>query len=230
MIQLFKHLFGMWRSLTACALTIIISGCGDSQYQQQSQYEPEPQWRPDSEKPPEPKTLFAMARLLAAQGKDEQAQFVLEKVIAQQPDLLPAYVDLAELHMRNNRVEAARRTLEQGLKCRPNDAVILNDLGMTFVVKGDYTSAEKLFAQATQACPTETRFKTNLAMAKGMQGQYDEALQLYQQVLRPDQAHYNLGVIAEARQDSDRASREFVLADNAAAAQATTQPCPPGKR
>ncbi len=55
--------------------------------------------------------LLALSRLLASQGKDAEAQFVLEKVLREEPKFIPAYVDLAELHMRHDRTELARQTL-----------------------------------------------------------------------------------------------------------------------
>ena len=49
-------------------------------------------------------------------------------------------------------------------------------------------------------------------MAVGMLGRYEEALALYKQVVKPQQAHYNLAVVCEARQDTKRATAEFAIA------------------
>ena len=83
---------------------------------------------------------------------------------------------------------------------------------MTYVVKGDYAQAEKFFDQAAHACPQCVKYRTNLAMAKGMQGKYDESLKLYEQVLPMCESHYNVGVLADARNDRDRARKEFCCA------------------
>ena len=55
-------------------------------------------------------------------------------------------------------------------------------------------------------------YRGNVAMAVGMQGRYDEALTLYKQVLTPADAHYNLGVLCEARGDVTRAFDEYARA------------------
>ena len=61
-----------------------------------------------ADRPPTPRTLLAMAHLLAAQGKDKEAGFVLQRLIQEHPQTTAAYVALAEIHMRTGRIEHAR--------------------------------------------------------------------------------------------------------------------------
>ena len=49
-------------------------------------------------------------------------------------------------------------------------------------------------------------------MALGMLGRYEEALAVYEQVVLPARAHYNVAVLAEARNDTDRAEVEYAIA------------------
>lgn len=169
-------------------------------------------WLTGANKPPTEQTLLATARILVDQGKDDQAQFMLEQVIRERPTFAPAYVELAEIQKRRRNVDAAIEALLAGLRACPRDAVLLNDIGMCLVIKGQFDRALSMFEQAAAAESGNIRYRANAAMALGMLGRYEEALALYEQVLTPQDAHYNLAVLCEARKDFDRASLEFELA------------------
>jgi len=169
-------------------------------------------WANGADQPPEPNTLLAMARLMAGQGRDEQARFTLARVISGHPGCLPAYVELAELHLRHRRINAAQDTLRQGLTVAPRDPVLLNDLGMCWLLRKDYDRALKQFAMAAAAGPDNARYRANVALALGMSGRYDECLAAYEQVLRSADAHYNLAVICDSRNDTEQAAAEYARA------------------
>lgn len=163
-------------------------------------------------RPPTPETLYRMSRMLEAQGKYDQAVTTLTTAIERYPNYLPAYCGLAELHVRKRRLNDAMVALDKAHQLAPDDAVILNNLGMVYMLQGQHENALDAFAQAAGKGPNNARYKANMALATGMMGRYDEALALYSQVLRPAYAHYNLSVIAEARNDMARANEEFAKA------------------
>ena len=80
----------------------------------------------------------------------------------------------------------------------------------------DYKRALEFFTKAAAADPDNARYRANMAMSVGMLGRYDEALTLYMQILSPADAHFNLGVICEARDDLDRAFEEYGKAKKSA--------------
>ena len=195
--------------LGACLLA---GGCTPQQQAQLRQAQAaradDEQWMAGSDKPATPKTLHSAARVLAAQGRDAEAEAVLRKIVAQEPRYLPAYVDLAEIDVRRRQFDRATATLTAGLKIAPGDPVLLNDLGMCWVLQGDHARALEMFTKAASASPNDSRYLGNMAMALGMLGRYGEALALYEQILpRPD-AHDNLAILCQARKDLDRAARE----------------------
>jgi tetratricopeptide (TPR) repeat protein len=163
-------------------------------------------------RPPTAETMFRMGRIYAAQGKDDEAYAVYRNTIARFPHFLPAYSELAQLQVRQRKVGGAIVTLQDGLKYGPKDAVLHNDLGMCHVMNGDYEKAADSFASAVANQPDDARYKANQAMAMGMAGRYDESLNKYQEVLPPAEAHYNLAVVCEARNDMDRANEEYAKA------------------
>jgi Flp pilus assembly protein TadD len=167
----------------------------------------------DPDAPPSAKTLYSMGRILIAKQKDAEAAYVLNRTIATYPRFMPAYCDLAEIHMRNNQVEQAMHVLTAGLAISPDDPVLHNDLGMCYLVKNQAQAAFDEFAQAAAARPEDTHFRANMAVALGMLGRYDESLALFMQVVPQPEAHYNLGILCEANNDTQRAADAFAQAE-----------------
>jgi Flp pilus assembly protein TadD len=165
------------------------------------------------DRPPSASTLRAMARILASQGKTEQAQFVLMRVVREYTDYTPAYSELAELYMRGGRIDDAIETLALGLKLAPKDPVLQNNLGMCWMVVGQYENALKCFTAAASLVPEDARYRSNMATALAMLKRYDEAVVLYEQVVPAYDAHYNLAVVCEAAGDEEGAKREFGIAE-----------------
>jgi Flp pilus assembly protein TadD len=161
---------------------------------------------------PTPATLYSMARLLEAQQKDAQAEYVLQRVIKEYPQFLPAYVELSGLYMRRGMVDKAMEILQAGRQVAPNDALLANNIGMCWLVKDQPETALTSFNQAVELDPNNARYLSNKATAQGLAGQYEDALDTYMQVVREDQAHYNLAVVCEARKDYERAKAEFEIA------------------
>lgn len=149
----------------------------------------------NSYSPPEAKTLYAMSRILVAQGKDDQSELVLERLNKEYPKFIPAYCDLAELRMRQGRVADAVVELNKGLEVAPHDPILLNNMGVCSIFRGDYADALYNFTLAAEVMPREDRYRANMALALGMLGRYEEALNLYKEVLDPALAAENMTII-----------------------------------
>jgi len=149
--------------------------------------------------PPTTKTLCAMADILATQGRDSECEYVLKRIIQDNPKFLPAYNRLAELQMRQGQTNAAIETLQHALKINSKDTVLLNNLGMCWIVRRDYENALKMFTQAAGIMPENMKYRANMAVALGLMGRDEESLSLFKQVLPEEQANHNLSVLREAR-------------------------------
>lgn len=112
---------------------------------------------PPKDLPPSAKTLYSMADILATQGKDKECEFVLRRCISQYAEFIPAYNGLAELQMRQGRVHEAIATLSQALESRPKDPVLLNNLGMCFLIRKEYAKALDHFTRAGGVVPERDR-------------------------------------------------------------------------
>ena len=158
-------------------------------------------------RPPTPKTLYALAQILQTQGKDDQAEPVLMRVIADEPRFMAAYCDLAELRMRQRRIEEAYNVLSAGLKVVPDEPILLNNRGMCQVLLKDYEGALANFTRAAAVRPDDARYRSNMAMTLALMGRYDESYSLYVLVMTPKDARENLATLAEANGDHDRAEQ-----------------------
>lgn len=149
--------------------------------------------------PPTAKTLCAMADILATQGRDSECEYVLKRIIQDNPKFLPAYNSLAELQMRQGKTIAAIETLQHALAINPEDTVLLNNLGMCWIVRRDYEDALKMFTKAAGIMPENMKYRANMAVALGLMGRDEESLSLFKQLLPDDEANHNLNVLREAR-------------------------------
>jgi len=185
---------------------LCVSGCSES-----ANSDTETDWIRDKSEiefqiqdnnPPTAKTLCAMADILATQGRDSECEYVLKRIIQDNPKFLPAYNNLAELQMRRGQTNAAIETLQNGLKINSDDTVLLNNLGMCCIVRCDYENALKMFTKAAGIMPENVKYRANMAVALGLMGRDEESLSLFRQVLPEDQAHHNLSVLSEAKREA----------------------------
>lgn len=202
----FKHKSKFIRSAgTACMLVLMhagLVGCQSGQSQRDA-------FNDGADRPPTPRTLHMMARLLNENGRTDQAEYVLLKIIDENPLYLPGYVELADLQIRRQRYAPAIETLTAAHTLAPADPVIANNLGVLHLRGRQYAEASGAFDAAVAADPQEARYRANLALSLGMQGAYHEAYEVYTSVVTPSEAFWNIGVISEARQDMERASAFF---------------------
>src|SRR4030042_117819 len=117
----------------------------------------EQEFQEQANRPPTSKTLFAMADILATQGKDAECEFVLKRIIQENPRYLPAYNSLAELQMRQGRINTAIETIHDAFRINSEDPLLLNNLGVCWIVRGDYEKALDMFTRATGTAPENTR-------------------------------------------------------------------------
>jgi len=158
----------------------------------------EHEFQKQTDRPPTSKTLFAIANILAAQGRDQECEFLLKRIIQENPGCLPAYNSLAEIQMRQGKINAAIDTIEDGFRIDSEDPALLNNLGVCLIVRGDYEKALDVFTQAAGIEPENARYRSNMAVALGLLTRYEESLSLFRQVLPEDQANHNLRVLMDS--------------------------------
>lgn len=146
-----------------------------------------------------PKSLYAMARLLADQGKSAHAELVLTNLLHRHPGFLPAYCELAEIRLEQGRTDEAIYAIARGLEYGENDAVLLNNYGVCLLLKGAYGEALAKFEASLAVAPHDPRYRANKALALGLGGELSDSLSLYAAVLPEEDAFHNAYVILDMR-------------------------------
>jgi tetratricopeptide (TPR) repeat protein len=154
-------------------------------------------------RPATAKTLWAMASILATQGKDSECEFVLKRIIKEHPAFLAAYNSLAELKMRQGHTKAAIKTLQDGLSIDSEAPVLLNNSGMCWIIMQDNEIALEMFTKAAGIMPENCKYRANMAVALGLMGRDEESLSLFNKVLPVDLAIQNLSVLQKTEDSAD---------------------------
>lgn len=139
--------------------------------------------------------MWAIAEILATQGRDPECRYVLKRIIQQDPSFLPAYNSLAELQMRAGHTNTAIQILDDGLRINPRDTVLLNNMGMCWIARRDNEAALEMFTRAAGAAPENLRYRANMAVVLGLMGREEESLSLFSKALPADLANQNLAVL-----------------------------------
>ncbi len=190
-------------ALAVCVLCLWLVGCQESVKSKNNEKynlnSNDSDFEKGANRPPSVKTLYSLADILSKQGKDAQAEIVLQKIIQEHPEFLPAWNSLAEAQMRQHHIDKAIITLSKAQKFGPNDPVLLNNLGMCYMIRQEYDRALEMFTAAAAIKPENARYRANMAVSLGLLGRDDEAMSLYKQILPDDQAKHNLNIIRAAR-------------------------------
>lgn len=117
-----------------------------------------------------PMLYFVYGKLAMHNENFWKAKELLEKAIALDPELYPAYNSLGIALMKLNRPSEANTAFSAALSINPNSAEIMNNLGYSFMAMGKYDISVKYFEKAMLIDPESETIKTNLQFAKSKAG------------------------------------------------------------
>ncbi|MDR2561845.1 MAG: glycosyltransferase [Holophagales bacterium] len=103
---------------------------------------------------------YAPAQLLGAisfaqLGDLDLGRRAAQRAISLQPNLAQAYMCLADWDIKENKMDAAIKTLADALKIAPSEPRFYNQLISIELGEANYSNAAKIAAQALKACPIE---------------------------------------------------------------------------
>jgi len=98
----------------------------------------------------DPQLLNALAAVLRAQHKLDEADAAVRRVLTRHPADADAYRNLAAIEADKGHVRLAESALNNARKLDDKDAGILNSLGLLAMRRDDVTAARGYFEQATQ--------------------------------------------------------------------------------
>ena len=129
-------------------------------------------------------TLLVAARAFATLGDAPKAEEALRRVILIDPNLLDAYAMLAQLLVRQQRLDAALAEFDALAKRDPRPVAALTFAGVILQVQGKLDLAVQRFQRALEFDPEAAVAANNLAWIYASDGKLDAALPLAQTARR----------------------------------------------
>ncbi|MAT92742.1 MAG: sulfotransferase [Halioglobus sp.] len=143
--------------------------------------------------------------LVALEARQRRTAFsAFQSVVRLDPDHAAAWAHLARLYMSEGQVNRADQALREPLRTRPDEPVVLDMIGTTLSLMGEYDAAQAFYGRANTRRPDHPPFMQNLANNLVYQGDSDGAQRIFQRIieLQPDspQSHWGL---SSARRAAD---------------------------
>lgn len=160
--------------------------------------------------PEEITALKIQARILIAQGKEEESAPLLEKIIQNEEKPDPEFLSLLTDHYRKKgELESAKKVVEKALQQRPEDADLLNLSGEILEQLGQIEVAMERFKLACKLDPESVRAQLNCAAIFQIQKKEEEALKIYEVCLDKNPnlelARYNRFILWMKQEKNDQA-------------------------
>lgn len=135
--------------------------------------------------------------LVALEAKDRRTAFsAFQSVVKLDPDHGAAWAQLARLYMSEGQVNKADAALRETLRIKPEDPLVLDLIGTTLSLMGEYGTARVFYSSANERRPDHPPFMQNLANNLVYHGQTEESDAIFRRIieLQPDnpQSHWSL--------------------------------------
>jgi tetratricopeptide (TPR) repeat protein len=134
---------------------------------------------------------------LYEKGEPEEAIESFNKVIAQKPDWVPAYNDLATAYRDLGDTDKAIENYKKVLEINPQFAEALTNLGSFYFRAGKIAEARDLFEKAVKQFPNFVQALSNLGATLNKLGEPEKALSYLHRAVKVDpefeMAYFNLG-------------------------------------
>ena len=142
--------------------------------------------------PDNPELLRKLANLQLQTGDAAGAAANLRLLVAQHPDWRAQNsLGVAEDMLGDHK--SAQQAYLAGLQLSPGNLQLMNNLGLSYVVAGDYPRGISALQQVSNDPASSQRMRLNLALAYGLAGDQDKAEQVAKANLDPAKVEQNLG-------------------------------------
>lgn len=152
--------------------------------------------------------LRGLGLIAARESRFAEARAYLNEALTLRQDDWRVWNTVGFLDDVQQNWESAQNAYEQAARLAPERAAPLNNLGLSYLQRGDYEAANAAFTEAGNRQPGFAPADTNLRITLIMQGQVERALWGIDDHQRPEVLN-NAGVIARSQGDLDLAASLF---------------------
>ncbi len=118
------------------------------------------------------------------------------------------------------RHDEARQYYASALKIVPEEASVLSNLGLSYVLSKDLPKAEETLRRANKSKDSDPRVRENLALVIGLQGRTAEAESIVKAGRPPEEAEANVAYLRRLLSRNENAHAEMNKKPSATAAHA----------
>ena len=156
---------------------------------------------------------YKLAESHRAHGEKDRAIYHFEQAVRLKPVFTEAWLALGNLYLNQKREGKAEIALRTALNLSPKLAVLHNQLGVIYQLRGDLDAARAAYEKAIQGNYHHPGVFCNLGQVYAQEGRTDEARRAYQIALKlnPDLAiaHYHLANLYRDEGSRDEAIRHY---------------------
>lgn len=146
----------------------------------------------------------AYGKALAREGRVDEALRILTSPAALSSRDPGMFAVLGSLYDQRGDFTSARQAYQQGLALERDNAALLNNYAMSYILEGNPAQAEAILRQAIASrAGRDPRLRQNLALAVGLQGRFAEARQIASADLPPADVETNLAYLQRMLQTQD---------------------------
>jgi tetratricopeptide (TPR) repeat protein len=154
-------------------------------------------------------TRFAAGQLAESQGNMPQAIAQYTEATQVNPRHPNAWYRLGVIYAQTRQFPQAIDAWQHYVRATNGAAAAYGNLGYCYELSGDRASAEEAFQTGVQRDPKNVQCRVNYGLMLARSGRENEALQQLSAVLKPAQAHYNLGSVYEQQGRKEMAKMHY---------------------
>ncbi len=148
---------------------------------------------------------LSRARELGLSGKAEESIKIIEKIIADDPEITDAYFSLGNIYYKQENFKEAISCFEKALERKPDDVFTVLNIGLCYQRMAKFDEAEKFVLEYLKKGFEDSQLYFMLGGMKYIQKKYDEAIPYYKKCLSLNSesasAHNGLAAIYIIKED-----------------------------
>ncbi len=136
--------------------------------------------------PKDKASALALAEIYQRAKKPKEALRIMEALKDELTDNGPFWFNLGVMRNLDGNSAGAEAAYRKAMEINPNDADVLNNLGLVLFRKGDYPEATTMFQRLVGMKPESISAKLNLAACYARQNDYAKAVEYWKEYVRQD--------------------------------------------